>query len=163
MQYFTLPHLFLRACCHLWAVVAVMAGLVVVHMCHGLWVMVKGTCHCGCGWLWLWLWPGWRWWWAVVAVGNRCVCTGCGPWSSFVVHLLFHGCCGHLWLFVFVGIVVCGCYGQSSPFAVWVVVMCLDGGSKEKRNHVIRLFWGKPFWGTFQCKFWNSPEWKTPE
>ena len=64
-----------------------------------------------------------------MAVGNRwCVCT--------VVHLLFCGCCGHLWLFVFMGIVVCGCYGQLSPFTVWAVIMCLDGGGKEKRNHV---------------------------
>ena len=31
----------------------------------------------------------------------------------------------------FMGIIVCGCYGQSLPFAV---VVCLDGGGKEKRN-----------------------------
>ena len=43
----------------------------------------------------------------MAAVGDgQCVCTGCGVWLSFVVHLLFLGHCGCLWLFVFVGVVV---------------------------------------------------------
>ena len=58
----------------------------------------------------------------MAAVGNgRCVCTGCGAWSLFIVCSLFHGHCGHLcsqaWLFV--------------------VVVCLDGGGKGKSNHVM--------------------------
>ena len=60
----------------------------------------------------------------MVAVGDGwCVCAGCGLWLSFVARLLFSGCCGRLWPFVFVGIVVCGHYGRSSPFAVWAVIV----------------------------------------
>ena len=52
---------------------------------------------------------------------RRAVCVY--AWSSFVVRSLFRGRCGRLWLFVFVGVVVCGCCGRSSPFAVWAVVV----------------------------------------
>ena len=56
----------------------------------------------------------------MVAVGDgRCV-----SWAWAVVVI----CCAFvvswsLWLFVFVGVIVCGRYGQSSPFAVWAVVV----------------------------------------
>ena len=60
----------------------------------------------------------------MAAVGDgRCVCTGRGVWSSFVVRLLFLGRCGCLWPFVFIGVVVGGRCGWSSPFAVWAVVV----------------------------------------
>ena len=38
----------------------------------------------------------------IVTVGSRCgqhsLCVGTvhGPWMSFVIHRLSHGCCGHL-------------------------------------------------------------------
>ena len=55
-----------------------------------------------------------------MAVGDgQCVCTGHGAWSSVVRSLL----CGHLWLLVFMGIIVCGRCGQLLPFAVWAVVV----------------------------------------
>ena len=60
----------------------------------------------------------------MAAVGNgRCVCAGRGPWSPFVARSLFRGRCGRLWPFVFVGVVVCGHYGQSLLFAVWAIVV----------------------------------------
>ena len=85
--------------------------------------------------IWLVTWPstlllwwlvvvvsGWRWW-SVVAVGDgHCMCTGCGLWL--------------LWLFVFVGIVVCGCHHLQCGLSL-LVVMCLDGGGKQKRNHIM--------------------------
>ena len=61
-----------------------------------------------------------------MAVGDRqCVCTGRGAWLSFVVCLLFRGQCGHLWAFVFVGIVVCDHCGRSLLFTVWAVCQSL--------------------------------------
>ena len=72
---------------------------------------------------------------------RRAVCVY--AWSSFVVRLLFRGRCGRLWPFVFVGVVVCG----RCLWSLWAVVavrsvggvsvvVCLDGGGKEKSNHV---------------------------
>ena len=73
-----------------------------------------------------------------MAVGNRrCVCTGRGPWSSFVVRSLFRGRCGHLCLSVSLFVVVMGGRHHSQCGQSLSVVMCLDGGSREKRNHVM--------------------------
>ena len=73
----------------------------------------------------------------MAAVGDRqCVCTGRGAWSSFVVRSLFLGRCGRLWPFVLVGVVVGGCRCSQCGWSSSVIV-CLDGGGKEKSNHVM--------------------------
>ena len=43
-------------------------------------------------------------------------------WAMVVVHCVFV-VSWSLWPFVFVGIIVCGHYGWSSPFGVWAVVV----------------------------------------
>ena len=106
------------------------------------------------------------WWWMVCVLGVVVICC------MFVVSW-------SLWLFVFVGVSVCGCYGHHHRLqGGWSlsVVMCLDGGGKEKRNtshcHTNIVCYPQqinveccscPFWGTFQCKFRNPPEWNPPE
>ena len=82
---------------------------------HCGWWSFVGGCGGGCDQLVMVVGGGGCWRWAV--------CAGRGPWSSFVAHSLFRGRCGHLWPFVFMGIIVCGRYGWSLPFAVWVVVV----------------------------------------
>ena len=72
-----------------------------------------GGCGGGCDQLVMVVGGGGCWRWAV------CVCWA---WAVVVV------CCAFvvswlLWPFVFVGIVVCGRYGRSSPFAVWAVIV----------------------------------------
>ena len=116
----------------LWAVVEFVAvgGDVVGARCCWCWSrggVSRGARVVACGHLWavvVVVVTGWRWWWAVAVVGDgRCVCTGRGAWSSFVVHSLFRGRCGRLWPFLFVGVVVCGRCLWSSPSAVWAVVV----------------------------------------
>ena len=73
----------------------------------------------------------------MAAVGDGgCVCTGHGLWSLFVVHLLFCGHCGHLcsWASLFV-VIMGGCHHLQCGWSSSVV--CLEGGGKEKRNHVM--------------------------
>ena len=72
----------------------------------------------------------------MAAVGDGwCVCTGRGVWSLFVVRSLFLGHCGHLWPFVFVGVIVGG-RRRSQCGRSLLVVVCLDGGGKEKSKHI---------------------------
>ena len=65
-------------------------------------------------------------------MGGVCVLgVGCG---CLVARSLFCGCCGHLCLWASLFVVIMGsCHrlqcGRSSS-----LVMCLDGGGKEKRN-----------------------------
>ena len=127
--------------CRLWAVVkfVIVGGDGVGAHCCSYWChggVSCGACIVAGGRLWavvVVVVTGWRW--AVAAVGDgRCMCTGCGPWSSFVVCLLFRGRCGHLCSLVLLFVVVMG--GRCRSQCGWSVVVCLDGGGKEKRNHV---------------------------
>ena len=73
----------------------------------------------------------------VMVVGSG----GCWRWMVCVLGVVVVCCMfvvsWSLWLFVFVGVSVCGRYGhchRSQGGWSLSVVMCLDGGGKEKRN-----------------------------
>ena len=103
--------------------------LVVVHT---LWLVVV------CGRLWWWLWPvgDGGGWWRLLVTGGVCV-LGVGRGC----HLLHIRCfmvivaiCGHLCSWVSLFVVVMGSDRHSQCGRSSSVVVCLDGGGKEKRN-----------------------------
>ena len=76
----------------------------------------------------------------VIVVGSgscwQWVCTGRGPSLLFIVCLLFHGHCGHLCLWASLFVVIMGGHRRLECGRSSSVIVCLDGGGKEKRNHV---------------------------